>query len=75
VNQRNTLDELRTRIAEGRYEVDPGLVADAIIRHRSSLAAAKQAGAQRAGGSRRRRLASIRRAAHRPRGSAQRLAA
>jgi hypothetical protein len=76
VDQRNTLDELRSRIAEGRYEVDPLVVADAIIRHRSSLAAAKRSEARHVDGSRRRRLAAIRRAAHRrSRGASQRLAA
>jgi hypothetical protein len=64
VDHRKTIDELRTRIAEGRYEVDPVLVADAIIRHRSSLAAAQRAGLRHADGSRR-RLSSIRRLPHR----------
>jgi Anti-sigma-28 factor, FlgM len=76
VDQRKTIDELRTQIAEGRYEVDPVMVADAIIRHRSSLAAAQRAGLRHADGSRRRRLSSVRRIAHRrSRGSAQALAA
>lgn len=76
MDQRNTLDELRSQIAEGRYEVYPVLVAEAIIRHRSGLAAAQRAGARHPDASRRRRLASIRRAAHRrSRSTAQRLAA
>jgi hypothetical protein len=76
VDHRNTSDELRIRIAEGRYEVDPALVADAIIRHRSSLAAAQRAGLRHVDGSRRPRLSSIRRRTHRrSRDTAQALAA
>jgi hypothetical protein len=76
MEHRTTFDELRCRIAEGRYEIDPVMVADAIIRHRSNLAAAKRAGIRDAEESRRRSVSRVRRfARRRSRGSGQLLAA
>jgi hypothetical protein len=39
-----TLNELRDRIASGRYEIDPLATADAIVRRHSSLPTTGQAG-------------------------------
>jgi hypothetical protein len=76
VEHRNTLEELRSQIADGRYEIDPVMVADAIIRHRSSLAAAQRSGLRHADQTRRRRLSSVRRIGHRrSRGTSELLAA